>query len=141
MKLKIIAIVLPALLSACTSVTVRPVDAENKLTHVCIEENPKVIVSDFVGVVEDEFQKHLITTEIYRGATPRDCEYKLTYTANQKWDLATYLVHAELNLYKGNLKVGYAEYHLRGGGGFSLMKWMGVRSKMAPVIDELLEKV
>jgi len=32
-----------------------------------------------------------------------------------------------------------AEYHLRGGGGLSLMKWQSTKSKIDPVIDELLK--
>jgi hypothetical protein len=32
-------------------------------------------------------------------------------------------------------------YHLKGGGGLSVMKWQGTASKMDPVIDELLAGV
>jgi hypothetical protein len=39
------------------------------------------------------------------------------------WDIAMYMHHAELHLYRGWTQIGYAEYHLKGEGGFSLMKW------------------
>jgi len=41
-------------------------------------------------------------------------------------------------MYQGNSQIGYAEYHLIGGGGLSLMKWQSTKTKMGPVIDEML---
>lgn len=61
----------------------------------------------------------------------------MTYTALQSWDFTTYLSHAELRLYKENLRIGYGIYHLDGGG-LSLMKWGSVKSKMTPVVNEML---
>jgi hypothetical protein len=55
----------------------------------------------------------------------------------RSWDFAPYLAQAELWLRKDGDQVGYAEYHLVGGGGFSLMKWQGTKTKMDPVIDQL----
>lgn len=125
-------------LSSCTAVNVSQLDASYQLRHVCIEENPKVIVGEFLGVVEDGFQDHSITTEIFSGEKPSHCTNHLTYTALQSWDFSPYLSHAELRLFEGNKRIAYAEYHLRGKGGLSLTKWASVRSKMTPVIDRLL---
>lgn len=135
-----IALSLVLLLTACTSVDVRPVDASYNLLHVCVEKNPKVIVPDFVSTLEDAFLDHGIETNVYNGLMPDNCEYKLTYTALRSWDFSTYLSHAELRLYKGSERIGYAEYHLNGGGGLSLMKWASVKSKMTPVVDDLLSQ-
>ena len=77
---------------------------------------------------------------MYTGIKPEHCEYRLTYTALRSWDFSAYLSHAELRLYKGSKKIGYAEYHLKGKGGLSLTKWASVKSKMVPVINELLEQ-
>lgn len=126
------------LLSACTAVDVKEVDSSHKIDHVCIENNPKVIVADFVSTVEDVFQSHGITTEIYSGIIPTHCVFNLTYTALQSWDFSTYLSHAELRLFKGRERIGYAEYHLKGKGGFALNKWASVKSKMTPVVNQLL---
>lgn len=127
-----------AILSGCTAVDVRPVNSSHNMTHICIEENPKVIVTDFVSTLENAIENHLITTELYRGSKPDHCEFKLTYTALRSWDMAPYLSHAEVRLYRDRQRIGYAEYHLRGKGGFSLMKWASVESKMTPVVNELL---
>ena len=128
------------LLAACTAVDIKPVPSDMKMTHVCIEENPKVIVKGFVSTIEHVFEDRLITTEIYRGKKPERCAFYLTYTALRSWDFAPYLSHAELRLYHEGLRVGYAEYHLRGKGGFALNKWASVESKMTPVVNQLLAK-
>jgi hypothetical protein len=127
-------------LSACTSVTVRPPDPTLMIRHVCIQENPKVRVSDFVPVLRDGFDRHGISTEVYSGTRPPNCDFVLTYTALRSWDLAPYLSHAELRLERDGRRIAYAEYHLVGKGGFSLMKWQGTKAKMDPVIDELLKR-
>jgi len=137
---KVLIVLSLVYLSACTSVQVTPLDNSYKVLHVCIENNPKVIVSGFIGVVEDIFQEHGITTENYTGSKPNHCEYKLTYTATRDWDFTPYLSHAELRLFRGYKKIAYAEYHLNGGGGLSLMKWASVESKMTPVVNKLLNQ-
>jgi hypothetical protein len=122
----------------CTSVIVRPVDREALLKHVCIQENPKVWVKDFLTVLKDGFERHGISSEVFSEGAASHCEFIVTYTARQSWDFANYLTHAELRLERQGLQIAYAEYHLKGGGGLSLMKWQGTKTKMDPVIDELL---
>lgn len=125
--------------SACTSVKVQELNSgEHQVHHVCIEQNPKVIVERFPQVIEDGFQRHGITSEVYKGEKPSHCEYSLTYTALKTWDMGAYLHHAEMRLFKNKTKIAYAEYHLNGKGGLALNKWAGVDSKMDPVINKLL---
>jgi hypothetical protein len=137
--LRVFIVAVSLSLTACTSVTVRPLDPALTIRHVCIQDNPKVLVSDFVPVLRDGFDRHRITTEVYSGTKPGNCEYVLTYTALRSWDFAPYLSHAELRLEKDRRQIAYAEYHLIGKGGFSLMKWQGTKAKIDPVIDELLK--
>jgi hypothetical protein len=125
--------------SGCTSVNVQPADRSLNLKHVCIQENPRVIVADFLTVVRDGFDRHGISTQVFSGTAPDRCEYVLTYTALQSWDVTTYLSRAELRLEHKGRKVAAAEYYLRGKGGLSLTKWEGTKTKMDPVIDELLK--
>jgi len=66
------------------------------------------------------------------------CEFFVTYTALQTWDFATYMTHAEVRLNGMWQQIAYGEFHLKGGGGLALNKWRSTRSKMDPVIDELL---
>jgi len=88
--------------------------------------------------VRDGFDRHGIATKVVSKPAPKECEYVLTYTAFKTWDIATYLHHAELRLERGGRVIGSAEYHLVGKGGLSLAKWESTKTKMDPVIDELL---
>jgi hypothetical protein len=137
--MKTVFLLVVSCLCACTSVTVRRPDPNLSIKHVCIEENAKVWVSDFLPVLRDGFNRHGIRTNVYSGTKPGDCDSVLTYTALQSWDIVPYLSHAELWLTKDGRQIGYAEFHLIGKGGFSLMKWQGTKTKMDPVIDELLQ--
>lgn len=126
------------LISACTSVAVKPMDTSTPVLHVCIQRNTAVQVSDFLQVLQDGFARNGVGTEIYNGNRPRRCEFVLMYTALRSWDMKPYLSHAELHLLRAGQEVASAEYHLRAKGGFSVTKWAGTQSKMDPVIDELL---
>lgn len=135
---KILTALFLALVASCTSIKVQEVDPSLQVSHVCIQDNPKVIVSEYIPVVRKGFERHGITTEIYKVEKPNYCEYHLTYTALKAWDLGMYMHHAELQLYKGSKPIAYAEYHLNGKGGLDLTKWGSVDSKMDPVINKLL---
>lgn len=129
-------LVVSMILTGCTSVQVEPVAVRPDL--VCIQENPAVWIKDFLPVVRAGFARHGIATESY-AQVPRQCPYVLEYTARQTWDFTPYLSVAELTLRDANGRmVGQANYHLRGKGGLSLMKWQGTAAKLDPVIDELL---
>ncbi len=129
------------MISGCTSVNVIEVSASHNIEHVCIEENSKVIVPGFLSTIEDGLNDRSISTEMYRGALPEHCDYKLTYTALQSWDVTPYLTHAELRLYKSGERIGYGEYHHNGGSAsLSLNKWASVKSKMTPVINKLFSQ-
>lgn len=100
--------------------------------------NPKVIVEDFLPVIRNGFNHHGIRTKVVAKPAPKECEYVLTYTAFKTWDMAMYLHHAELTLEKDGKIIGSAVYHLTGQGGLSPMKHQSTKTKMNPVIDELL---
>jgi hypothetical protein len=128
-------------ITGCTSIKVDPVNEVTDISHVCIENNPKVIRSDFLPAVREGFDRHHINTSVYDGAVPPGCEFVLTYTATQTWDMAMVMKDAELRLRRNGKLIGTATYHLNLGGGFSLLKWQGSKTKMTPVIDELLANV
>lgn len=138
MRKVVLSVVSIALLSGCTSVNVQPLQSGIKPEKICIEENPKVIVSDFLSVVRDRIEYHGIGTEVFTKTVPQNCSYIMTYTALKTWDIGMYMHHAELRLRKGNKTVAQAEYHLNGKGGLSLMKFQGTKTKMDPVVDQLL---
>ena len=139
MKLLLASLSLSVLfLTGCTSVQVRPLDSSLAVSKICIEENEKVIVPHFLEIIRSGFDRHQIASDVFLKP-PVSCGVVLTYTALRKWDFVPFLSHAELWLRdKDGKQVGYAEYHLTGGGGFDFSKWASTESKMNPVIDELL---
>jgi hypothetical protein len=122
-------------------VNVRPVATQERITSVVIEENPKVWRSDFIDVLKDGFARHGIESKVIQPGTPVGNAYVVRYTARQKWDMAMYMSDATIWIYKNDREVAKAVYHLKGGGGFSLMKWQGTATKIDPVIDQLLAGV
>ena len=141
MKRLLFIALLPFVAAGCTSVNVQPIDSGLNINYVCVEENTKVIVDDFLSVVRQGFKRHGIDTKVVSKPAPKGCEFVLTYTAFKTWDVGMYMHHAELTLEKGGHVIGSAEYHLNGKGGLSLMKWQSTKTKMDPVIDELLTNV
>ncbi len=137
--MKYLIAALPVLaLAACTNVQVKPVDTSTAMKHVCIHTNPAVIVSDFVPVMQDGFQRHGITADVYDRDLPESCRYVVDYTALRSWDFKPYLSHAEMRITEHGRLIASATYHLNGKGGFDMGKWRGTKAKMDPVMDELL---
>jgi hypothetical protein len=125
-------------LSACTSITVQPVSAAEDIREICIENNPRVQVRDFVSVLQNRLAYYNIQSQVVENKSAQGCVYSMTYTALRSWDVTTYLSHAELYLWKEGRQIAQAEYHLRGGGGLALTKFASTQTKMEPVIDQLL---
>lgn len=139
MKIRIlVSVAFAVAMAGCTSVSVRPVASNIQLHDVCIVNNPRVIVSDFIPVLRDSFSRHNIATTVVDQSEAKSCPVTLTYTAHLHWDMKPYLTHAELRLWEGGKQIGFAQYHLNGNGGFDLGKWRGTKAKMDPVIDQLL---
>jgi hypothetical protein len=127
------------LLASCTSVEVVPIPLDIDLKEVSVKENPKVIVEDFLPLIQSSFTDRGIKIHLFNPGQEASTAYILSYTALQSWDAVTYLSHAELKLEKNGKLIGSAIYHLNGKGGLSLFKWQDVKTKMTPVMNELLQ--
>ena len=128
--------------SACTSVQVNAVAEQqvNAIQQICIVNNPKVLVKDFVPVVQKRLQHHGIVSRVVEGSEAEKCAHQLRYSAKRSWDFTPYMSWAELKLYQNEVLIANAEYKLVGKGGLSLTKWQSVETKMTPVIDQLFVK-
>ena len=126
------------ILAGCTSVDVRPIAASAKVDKICIKFNDEVNVDDFVPVIQEDFFNHGITSVVFKTEKPNTCQYTLSYTVDRWWDLAPYMVDAQMTVNKDDAFIGSAHYHMAGHGGLSLVKWAGTHSKIDPVIDEML---
>jgi hypothetical protein len=134
-----LALLASVVLCSCTAIEVKPLAASPKVSHLYIRENPKVIVTNFVPVMQDGFARHGISSQLIAPEASAPGKYVVTYTALRSWDFAPYLSVAEIQVQKDGLPVAYAKYHLRGKVGYSMYKWQGTKTKMDPVIDQLLQ--
>jgi hypothetical protein len=89
------------ILNGCTSVDVRPIPASAKVDKVCIQFNNEVNVEDFVPVVQEDFFNHGITSVVFHSERPKGCEFTMTYAVDRWWDLAPYMVDAQMTVNKG----------------------------------------
>ena len=136
----ILGVFVVVLLTGCVSSKVVPVPRYCEMNHIAIENNDKVIVSDLLDIIRDRFEKHGITTEVIKPYGKDKHEYIMTYVGYRKWDCVSYLRHAEIRIRKNGKLIGECEYHLFGGGGLDLRKFYSTKTKMNPVIDELLKE-
>jgi hypothetical protein len=135
-----IALVISVALGACTSLDVRPIPASAKVDKICIKYNEEVNVEDLVPVVQGDLADHGIQSVVFRAQAPSDCPFQLSYTADRWWDLGTYLVDAQISVWKDDVLFGSAHYHLNGHGGFSVMKWEGTKAKLTPPLNQMLKE-
>lgn len=143
MRYFIIVVSLLIILSGCTQINVRKIDSKKyAIKHVCIKENQKVNINDFINVLEEKFFEYGITSEVYEERTaPTSCKYIVKYTAKQSWDISHYIGYAEINIYDDRRKIGGATYKQSGGSAsLSLNKWGTTLEKIGPVLDNLLSK-
>lgn len=141
MKAAVYGLVLAGIgaLSGCTSIQVDPLTVQP--VDICIENNPKVQVTDFISVLQNGLADRGIASQVY-AQVPASCEYRMTYVAYRTWDIAPYLSSADLEVWdQHQRRVGTAHYHLRGKGGLAMTKWQGTAAKMAPVLDQLLKNM
>lgn len=131
---------LTGLSSACTVIRVDPLKTPSD--SMCIQENPDVLVDDFLAVVERGFARHGIRTRRIQQPTDGGCPMVLTYTARRSWSVVTYLSLAELTIrdQRGQM-LASAYYRFRGRGMLAVKKYQSTETKMTPVIDQLLAEV
>ncbi|MDR1368349.1 MAG: hypothetical protein LBJ76_06485 [Candidatus Accumulibacter sp.] len=141
---KTIATLSPSIffLTGCfsASMNVRPVSGDLP-KFICIKENPKVAVDDFVPVIQHLLFGHGIQSEVFEETkeAPEKCGHILTYVAWRRWDVVPFLYQADLRLMRRSGEI-LASASYTGGGGFNFSKFAGTETKMAPVIDALLGK-
>ena len=104
---------------------------------LCIEENDDVWSKQFLPALRQSFERHGVRTSVYRGERPADCRYHATYVAKWRWDMATYLGYADIQVYDGDQVIGRVLYDA-GGGTASLGKFGSTMSKVDPLVDEML---
>ena len=148
-------------LTGCSSASVRPATwnmAPTKNPRVlCLKDNPAIVDRDVRPAIEEAFVRNGINYKVISGGElldsaqqaevllpsrgwPEGCDYVMTYYATTYWDLVTFLNHAEFRIQDVNYQeIGFGEYHMALHGGFDFSKYSSTRTKVAPVLDQLLK--
>jgi hypothetical protein len=134
----LLAVAVATMLIGCTSVDVRPIATNEPITEVVIRRNPKVAVDDFVDVLTEGFRRHGISSRVVSDDAELKDVYVVNYVAYRNWDIAPYLTDATISIDRNGRRVAEAVYHLMLRGGMSLAKWQGTKTKIDPVLDEML---
>ncbi len=127
-----------AVLAACSTNRLGPIDANEGIDHLCIQKNPKVKVNDFIPALEEGFARHGVTSEVYEGVVPRHCRYAVKYTAVQKWNLQFNMTDAKIDIFRDGRAIASGKFMLKP---FSPLQMASTQKKLFPVIDELFVNV
>lgn len=126
-------------LSACSiKQKIDPIEVTSS-TEVCIVENKDVregFLKEFEKVLQQKQIKYRIVQEL---DAQNGCEWTSTYTANWAWDLALYMVYAEIKVfYQGKLD-GEAIYDARMGGA-NMNKFIDAEPKIRELVEQLIQQ-
>lgn len=100
-----------AVLSACAaSKTIVEAPTGDKISKVCIQENPKVAQAGFLPEVVRQIEARGVETISYIDTAPEGCPVRMSYTANWSWDLALFLSFADFSLTRDGGPAGRATY-------------------------------
>lgn len=81
-------------------------------------------------------QKGFTARELRPGASPSSCPLSTTYVGNWAWDLALYMVYADIKVYQDGHQVGHANYDAKWGGGRP-DKFIDAENKIAELTEQL----
>ena len=115
------AVLVTLLLVACSTTRVKPVAPQvigsaASVDRICIVENPRVAVKEFVNTYQSALEQRGYKVEVIRDRKAYSlamCPYLSEYTAFYAWDMVFYLSYAELTIYKDGKVAGSAVYRAR----------------------------
>ena len=131
----VLALIVTLLAAGCTiSQSVDPIGA--RPAEVCIARNETVHMEGFHDELVRQIEARGIATRSFAGAMPEDCRYRVSYTANWRWDMAMYLSYARIDVSDRGQPVGSAVYDATEGGA-NMAKFGPTAEKIAPLVAEL----
>ncbi|MCE9521902.1 MAG: hypothetical protein K8S25_05655 [Alphaproteobacteria bacterium] len=115
--------------------TVKPV-ARFEEKQICIVESPNTRAGFLDSYKRVLSSKGYAVRVLPASASVSECPIVSTYTANWRWDLAIYLVYAEIKVFSAGNAIGEATYDSRGGGA-NMGKFVDADRKIAELVNEL----
>jgi hypothetical protein len=132
----LLAIGTAAALSGCAiHQTVKPVE-QFEAKEICIVENTSVRNGFLESYRRALTNKGYLVRQLPASASLIECPITSTYTANWRWDLATYMAFAEIKVYNQAKPVGEAKYDSTRGGG-NMGKFIDADKKIAELVNQL----
>lgn len=137
MKMAIAALTLMAV-SGCSikqSVTPAAIEAAST-TEICMIP-AKGLRAGFHNTYRDLLiGKGFTVKQLAPGASRLVCGLSTEYVGNWAWDLALYMVYADIKVYQNGRQVGQATYDAKWGGG-RLDKFISAKEKITELTDQL----
>ncbi|MVW75428.1 Sbal_3080 family lipoprotein [Pseudomonas xionganensis] len=81
-------------------------------------------------------QKGFSVRKLSPSANPTQCPLATTYVGNWAWDLAIYMVYADIKVYQDGKQVGHANYDAKWGGGRP-DKFIDAENKITEMVNKL----
>lgn len=104
--------------------------------EICVIEDPSVR-EDFLEAYKTDLSQKGFTVRVLPKATPvAACPVTSTYEANWRWDLALYLVYANLKVYRSGRLEGQALYDATGAK-LRTDKFVDASKKLQELTDQL----
>ncbi|MFV7772362.1 MULTISPECIES: Sbal_3080 family lipoprotein [Shewanella] len=107
--------------------------------EVCIQKNPDVRQGFLAEVEKVLTEKQIKYRVLEQLDAAQQCEWTATYTANWAWDLALYMVYAEIKVFHQGRLDGEAIYDARRGGA-NMNKFIDAEPKIRELIEELIKQ-
>ncbi len=105
--------------------------------QVCVVENPAVSKAGFLKTYQSALTtKGYNVRQLAANAEKTTCKVTSTYTANWSWDLAMYMVYAEIKVFNKGQLSGEAVYDARSGGA-NWGKFINAEEKITELVDQL----
>ncbi|MEN3295887.1 MAG: hypothetical protein V7642_5140 [Burkholderiales bacterium] len=115
--------------------TVKPV-AGFKGDQVCIIENPAVRPGFLEAYKRALSDKGYLVRVLPKSASLIECPVTSTYKATWRWDLALYMVQAEIKVYDNGKPVGEVGYDASRGGA-NMSKFIDADKKIPELVNDL----
>ena len=117
---------------------VDPIQVTNN-EELCIQKNPSVREGFLAEVEKILTEKQIKYRIVEQLDASQQCEWTATYTANWAWDLAIYMVYAEIKVFHNGKLDGEAIYDARMGG-MNMNKFIDAEAKIRELIEQLIEQ-
>jgi hypothetical protein len=129
-------LVMPLISSCAINQTVTPSNVAEDVT-ICVIEDPAVregFLSELTKVLDEK----KVAYKVVDKQEALDCDWTMTYLGRWAWDMALYMVYAEIKIYHNGLMSGEAIYDASRGG-FNLGKFIDAEPKIRELVEELLQ--